>query len=134
MLLWQMIVGELPGPENQAVMMKSHLDAPRRYPRQVNPRIRLPDAPEVLMTRLIARHPADRPVSAYAVRAPSCRHTRRPGSASGGSDVPLSDKPLTFVPLPNFGPGWMRPAVRRTKRRRDRSRTRRRCGRKVRSP
>ena len=115
MLLWQMIVGELPFPgKNQAVMMKSHLDAPRRYPRQVNPRIRLPDALEVLMTRLIARHPAERPVSAYAVRAELLAILAAPAHP-GGNDVPLSDKPLTGVPLPNFGPGWDAPGSKTSK-------------------
>jgi serine/threonine protein kinase len=71
MLLWQMIVGELPFPgKNQALMMKSHLDAPRLRPREINPRYRLPDELEDLMVQLVARAPSDRPSSAYAVRAP----------------------------------------------------------------
>ena len=127
MLLWQCIVGELPFPgKNQAVMMKSHLDAERRWPRQVNPRVRLPDALELLMTRLIARRPAERPASAYEVRAQllailSAESSSRsdgsgkPAAAlaagqSQGQPLLLSDRPLPGVPLPNFGPGWDAPA------------------------
>jgi serine/threonine-protein kinase len=108
MLLWQCIVGELPFPgKNQAVMMKSHLDAERRWPRQVNPRVRLPDALELLMTRLIARHPAERPASAYEVRAQLLAILAAADSLPGG-DL-LGDRPLRGVPLPNFGPGWDAP-------------------------
>ncbi len=118
MLLWQTIVGELPFPgKNQAVMMKSHLDAERRWPRQVNPRVRLPDALELLMTRLIARHPAERPASAYEVRAQllAILSDASRAGGSGKSTAPagelLSDRPLPGVPLPNFGPGWDAPAA-----------------------
>jgi hypothetical protein len=102
--------------KNQAVMMKSHLDAERRWPRQVNPRVRLPDALELLMTRLIARHPAERPASAFEVRAQLLAILS--ASSQGGSGKPastlsagesLSDRPLPGVPLPNFGPGWDAP-------------------------
>jgi serine/threonine-protein kinase len=120
MLLWQTIVGELPFPgRNQAEMMKSHLEAERRWPRLVNPRVRLPEALEELMTRLIARHPAERPASAYAVRAQLLAildgtadkgqsgdgEATRPGAAT-----PLADYPLRGMPLPNFGPCWDAPA------------------------
>ena len=120
MLMWQTIVGELPFPgKNQAVMMKSHLDAERRWPRQVNPRVRLPDALELLMTRLVARHPADRPASAYEVRAQllailaSAKEPARGATVPAGGHPPifeLSDEPLPGVPLPNFGPCWDAPA------------------------
>ena len=118
MLLWQTIVGELPFPgKNQAVMMKSHLDAERRWPRQVNPRVRLPDALELLMTRLIARHPAERPASAYEVRAQllailnDSKRAGGAGTSAATAGEPLSDRPLPGVPLPNFGPGWDAPAA-----------------------
>ena len=118
MLLWQTIVGELPFPgKNQAVMMKSHLDAERRWPRQVNPRVRLPDALELLMTRLVARHPAERPASAYEVRAQLLSilaSAKAPAHGSPGTTPPafaLSDEPLPGVPLPNFGPCWDAPAA-----------------------
>jgi serine/threonine-protein kinase len=99
-LLWQMIIGELPFPAtNQAVMMHSHLSAPRHRPSVLFPYLRLeqrlPPQLESLMVRLIARNPADRPASAYEVRAELL------------SLEPLaSDAPLPSAPLPNFGPGW----------------------------
>jgi serine/threonine-protein kinase len=106
MLLWQTIVGELPFPgKNQAVMMKSHLEAERRWPRQVNPRVRLPDALEQLMTRLIARYPAERPASAFEVRAQLLAILEE----AAGSPGHLRAGPLSGVPLPNFGPGWDAP-------------------------
>ncbi len=97
-LLWQMILGELPFPAtNQAVMMNSHLSAPRRLPSELFPHLRgrLPKALESLMVRLIARAPADRPASAYEVRAELL------------ALLPLtSTAPLPSAPLPNFGPCW----------------------------
>jgi serine/threonine-protein kinase len=103
MLLWQMIVGELPFPgKNQALMMKSHLDATRYRPREINPRYRLPDALEDLMVRLVARAPSDRPSSAYAVRAQMHELLSRPGL--------LPEKPLRGAARPDFGPHWDAPA------------------------
>jgi serine/threonine-protein kinase len=124
MLLWQMIVGELPFPgKNQAEMMKSHLEAERRWPRELNPRVRLPDALEELMTRLVARYPAERPASAYAVRAqllaildaasamPSVLPEKLAFTIpSHASAQELADYPLRGMPLPNFGPCWDAPA------------------------
>ena len=105
MLLWQMIVGDLPFPgQNQAVMMKSHLEAPRRWPRLVNPRVRLPEALEVLMTRLIARHPSERPASAYQVRA---ELEAILASTQAPEQVPV--RPLREASPPNFGPSWDAP-------------------------
>jgi serine/threonine protein kinase len=101
-LLWQMILGELPFPStNQAVMMNSHLSAPRRRPSELYPylRGRLPQRLEELMVQLIARRPADRPKSAYDVRAELLSLLTLPPSQ-------LSDAPLTSAPLPNFGPCW----------------------------
>lgn len=104
MLLWQMIVGELPFPgKNQALMMKSHLDAPRLRPREINPRYRLPDELEDLMVRLVARAPSDRPSSAYAVRALLHELLARPGL--------LPDRPLRGAARPDFGPHWDAPAT-----------------------
>jgi serine/threonine-protein kinase len=99
-LLWQMIIGELPFPaENQAVMMHSHLSAPRRRPSELFPHLRLhnylPSQLELLMVRLIARRPEERPPSAYEVRAELLSLVPR-----------VSDVPLCSAPLPNFGPGW----------------------------
>ncbi len=103
MLLWQMIVGELPFPsKNQALMMKSHLDAPRYRPREINSRYRLPDELEDLMVALIARAPSDRPSSAYAVRAQLYDLLARPGL--------LPDKQLRGAARPDFGPHWDGPA------------------------
>jgi len=101
-LLWQMILGELPFPAtNQAVMMNSHLTAPRRRPSELFPvlRGRLPEALETLMVRLIARQPADRPASAYEVRAQLLALLSA-----------VSDAALENAPLPNFGPCWDDPA------------------------
>lgn len=98
-LLWQMIVGALPFPgKNQAVMMKSHLDAPRVRPREINPRYRLPDSLEELMVRLVARAPSDRPNSAYEVRAQLQQMLSTP-------DL-LPNRPLCGVRGPDFGPHW----------------------------
>lgn len=103
MLLWQMIVGELPFPsKNQAQMMKSHLDAPRYRPRDINTRYRLADALEDLMVRLIARAPSDRPRSAYAVRSQFHELLAQPGL--------LPDRPLRGAARPDFGPHWDGPA------------------------
>lgn len=103
MLLWQMIVGELPFPsKNQAQMMKSHLDAPRYRPRDINTRYRLADALEDLMVRLIARAPSDRPSSAYAVRSQFHELLAQPGL--------LPDRPLRGAARPDFGPHWDGPA------------------------
>ena len=99
MLLWQMMLGDLPFPAtNQAVMMNSHLAAPRRTPSEVLPglRGRLPAGLESLMVRLIARRPADRPASAYEVRARAL--------LSFMSRVP--EEPFSDMALPNFGPCW----------------------------
>jgi serine/threonine protein kinase len=99
-LLWQAILGELPFPStNQAVMMSSHLSAPRRRPSEMFPALvkpgQLPADLESLMVKLIARDPAARPPSAYDVRAELLRL------------MPLTkDAPLRNAPLPNFGPGW----------------------------
>ena len=99
-----MIVGELPFPgKNQALMMKSHLDAPRLRPREINPRYRLPDELEDLMVRLVARAPSDRPSSAYAVRALLHELLARPGL--------LPDRPLRGAARPDFGPHWDAPAT-----------------------
>lgn len=99
MLLWQMIVGDLPFPgKNQALMMKSHLDAPRYRPSEINPRYRLPDGLEDLMVKLVARAPSDRPSSAYAVRAQMHELLSSPGL--------LSDRPLRGAARPDFGPHW----------------------------
>ncbi len=99
MLLWQMIVGDLPFPgKNQALMMKSHLDAPRYKPREINPRYRLPDALEELMVQLVARAPSDRPSSAYLVRAQMHEMLSIPGL--------LPDRPLRGAARPDFGPHW----------------------------
>jgi len=98
MLLWQMMLGDLPFPAtNQAVMMNSHLAAPRRRPSEVLPQLRgcLPAELEALMVRLIARRPADRPASAYEVRAELLALLPR-----------VSDAPFSDVGLPNFGPCW----------------------------
>ena len=46
--------------KNQALMMKSHLDAPRYRPSEINPRYRLPDGLEDLMVKLVARARAKR--------------------------------------------------------------------------
>ena len=102
-MLWQMIVGELPFPgQNQAVMMRSHLQGQRRLPREVNPRLGriLPDELESLMVRLVARHPGDRPASAYGVRTELLRLAPR---------LPEAALPPTLVPRPNFGPCWDAP-------------------------
>lgn len=103
MLLWQMIVGSLPFPgETSAIMMRSHLEALRRWPREVLPRLgrALPDELEELMKQLIARQPAERPQSAFAVRAQLLALLDR-----------TPEQPLREVPLPNFGPSWdARPA------------------------
>lgn len=99
MLLWQMIVGDLPFPgKNQALMMKSHLDAPRYKPRDINPRYRLPDALEELMVQLVMRAPSDRPSSAYLVRSQMHEMLSIPGL--------LSDRPLRGAARPDFGPHW----------------------------
>ena len=93
-----MILGELPFPAtNQAVMMNSHLTAPRRRPSELFPvlRGRLPEALETLMVRLIARQPADRPASAYEVRAQLLALLSA-----------VSDAALENAPLPKFGPCW----------------------------
>ena len=98
MLLWQMMLGDLPFPaKNQAVMMNSHLSAPRRRPSEVLPQLgrRLPAALETLMVRLIARQPVDRPASAYEVHADLMALLPRV------PDVPFED-----MALPNFGPCW----------------------------
>jgi serine/threonine-protein kinase len=98
MLLWQMVVGALPFPgETSAIMMRSHLEAPRRWPRQVVPALgrALPDELEELMRQLVARRPAERPQSAFSVRAQLLELVPR-----------VSDRPLQHVPLPNFGPSW----------------------------
>jgi serine/threonine-protein kinase len=98
MLLWQMMLGDLPFPAaNQAVMMSSHLTAPRRKPSEVLPQLRgrLPARLEDLMVRLIARRPADRPASAYEVRAELLPLL---------SLVP--EEPFADMALPNFGPCW----------------------------
>lgn len=100
-LLWQSVLGELPFPStNQAIMMRSHLTAPRRLPSELFPKLRgrLPPALEQLMVRLIARQPADRPHSAYDVRNELLALVDR-----------LSDELLPEVPLPNFGPCWDAP-------------------------
>lgn len=100
-LLWQMILGELPFPAaNQAVMMSSHLSAPRRRPSEVYPHLRgrLPVELEKLMVWLIARQPADRPAAAFEVRAQLLALLPR-----------VSDEPLAAAPLPNFGPCWDSP-------------------------
>jgi len=103
MLLWQMIVGDLPFPgKNQAAMMKSHLDAPRFRPREINAAYRLPDALEDLMKRLVARYPADRPSSAFSVHALMLEMLAVPNL--------LSDKPLRGASYPDFGPHWDAPA------------------------
>jgi serine/threonine-protein kinase len=98
MLLWQMMLGDLPfQANNQAVMMNSHLTAPRRKPSEVLPKLRgrLPAELEALMVRLIARRPADRPASAYGVRAELL------------ALMPLlPDEPFPDMALPNFGPCW----------------------------
>jgi serine/threonine-protein kinase len=99
-LLWQMLVGELPFPStNQAVMMNSHLAAPRHRPSTLFPALagRLPSALEDLMVRLIARKPSDRPASAYEVRSDLL--------AVLGALPSTFDSPLD-APLPNFGPCW----------------------------
>jgi serine/threonine-protein kinase len=99
-LLWQMLVGDLPFPStNQAVMMNSHLAAVRHRPSVLFPYLagRLPAQLEDLMVRLIARKPADRPGSAYEVRSDLL--------AILGQLPPAADAPLD-APLPNFGPGW----------------------------
>ena len=98
MLLWQMMLGDLPFPAaNQAVMMNSHLAAPRRRPSEVLPQLRgrLPAELETLMVRLIARRPCDRPASAYEVRAELLSLLPR-----------VPDEPFTDMALPNFGPCW----------------------------
>ncbi|HNN91889.1 MAG TPA: serine/threonine-protein kinase [Pseudomonadota bacterium] len=98
MLLWQMMLGDLPFPAtNQAVMMNSHLAAPRRTPSEVLPglRGRLPAGLESLMVRLIARRPADRPASAYEVRAALLSFMPR-----------VPEEPFSDMALPNFGPCW----------------------------
>jgi serine/threonine protein kinase len=98
MLMWQMMLGDLPFPAtNQAVMMNSHLAAPRRRPSEVLPQLRgrLPHALEALMVRLIARRPADRPASAYEVRAELLPLLAR-----------VPDEPFSDMVLPNFGPCW----------------------------
>ncbi len=98
MLLWQMMLGDLPFPAaNQAVMMNSHLAAPRRRPSEVLPQLRgrLPAELETLMVRLIARRPCDRPASAYEVRAELLALLPR-----------VPDEPFTDMALPNFGPCW----------------------------
>jgi serine/threonine-protein kinase len=103
MLLWQMIVGELPFPsKNQAQMMKSHLDATRYRPRDINSRYRLPDALEDLMVKLIARAPSDRPSSAYEVRSQLHDLLAQPGL--------LPERPLRGASRPDFGPHWDGPA------------------------
>ncbi len=104
-LLWQMILGELPFPAtNQAVMMHSHLSAQRHLPSVLFPYLRLqkqlPPRLETLMVRLIARNPADRPASAYEVRAELL-----------ALEPMTSDVPLPSAPLPNFGPGWDPPSA-----------------------
>ena len=98
MLMWQMMLGELPFPAtNQAVMMNSHLAAPRQRPSEVLPRLRgqLPAALEALMVRLIARRPSDRPASAYEVRAELLALLPQ-----------VPDEPFADMGLPNFGPCW----------------------------
>jgi serine/threonine protein kinase len=97
-LLWQAILGELPFPsKNQAVMMNSHLCAPRVRPSELFPHLRgqLPGDLEALMVRLIARDPALRPPSAYDVQAELLAIAPR-----------ASETPLKSAPMPNFGPGW----------------------------
>lgn len=105
-LLWQMILGELPFPsKNQAVMMNSHLTAPRHRPSELFPALRgyLPEELESLMVRLIARRPDDRPASAFEVRAELVALLSR-----------VSDVPLKAAPLPNFGPCWDAPEAEPT--------------------
>ncbi|MBL9003925.1 MAG: protein kinase [Myxococcales bacterium] len=98
MLMWQMMLGDLPFPaSNQAVMMNSHLAAPRRRPSDILPQLRgrLPAALEALMVCLIARRPVDRPASAYEVRAELLALLPR-----------VPDEPFADMALPNFGPCW----------------------------
>jgi serine/threonine-protein kinase len=98
-MLWEMIVGQLPFPgTNQAVMLNSHLNAPRRWPRAIDPALRLADPLEDLLVQLVARDPADRPRTAYELRA------RLLELMPLASDVPLP------VPAPTGGPPWDPPA------------------------
>ncbi len=94
-MLWEMIVGRLPFPgDNQAVMLSSHLHAKRSWPRELDPRLRLPDGLESLLASVIARDPQMRPLSAYVLRSQIL------------DLLPLvSDQPLN-VPPPLGGPPW----------------------------
>jgi eukaryotic-like serine/threonine-protein kinase len=98
-MLWEMIVGQLPFPgTNQAVMLTSHLHAARKWPRAIDERLRLPDALEELLCELVARRPADRPATAFELRARLL------------DLVPLApDEPLRVSP-PTGGPPWDAPS------------------------
>ncbi|MCS6914898.1 MAG: serine/threonine-protein kinase [Myxococcales bacterium] len=98
-MLWEMIVGQLPFPgTNQAVMLSSHLYAPRKWPRAIDPTVRMADPIEELLTQLVARAAADRPASAYELRARLLEL------------APLApDRPFN-VPPPTGGPPWDPPA------------------------
>ena len=56
------------------------------------------------MTRLIARHPSERPASAYQVRA---ELEAILASAQAPDQVPV--RPLREASPPNFGPSWDAP-------------------------
>lgn len=94
-MLWEMIVGQLPFPgTNQSVMMNSHLHAPRRWPREIDRKLRLPDRLEALLAAVVARHPTDRPRTAFDLRAELL------------SLLPSAPEWALDVPPPSGGPCW----------------------------
>lgn len=98
-MLWEMIVGQLPFPgSNQAVMLTSHLHAPRKWPRAIDPRLRLPDPIEALLAQLVARRPAERPATAFELRARLLEL------------LPLAPEEPLNVPPPTGGPPWDAPS------------------------
>ena len=82
-----------------AVMLSSHLHAPRRWPRSLDPRLALPDPIEELLVQLVARRPADRPRTAYELRARLLELE------------PLAPEEPFAVPPPSGGPPWDPPAA-----------------------